>query len=70
MKPRNSKDGLGTRETATVVACPGLAFPEGQLPVRIRLALEDGTALLVPITDDAARELRDVLVSMKSLDKK
>lgn len=54
----------GQFEIPTVSEFSGLVFPEGGLPVRMRFLLEDGTRLLIPIEEDAVRELGRILDSM------
>jgi hypothetical protein len=53
--------GPGPFETPVVQAALGLTPPVGETRTRIRLLLQDGRTLLVPIDTDAARELLEIL---------
>ena len=50
------KEGDWTLEPAAS-DCTGMELSEGALPLRIRLTYEDGTPLLVALSDDAVKSL-------------
>ena len=47
--------------TPTAVSCVGLALLGAKLPQHIRLVYEDGTLLLLALSDDALKELYQCL---------
>jgi hypothetical protein len=53
--------GPGPFETPIVQATLGVTATWGEAPARIRLLLDDGRTLLVPIETHAARELLEIL---------
>jgi hypothetical protein len=53
--------GPGPFETPAVQAVLGMTAAMGETPPRLRLLLQDGRTLLIPIDTPAARELLEIL---------
>jgi len=53
--------GPGPFETPAVQAVLGVTSAMGETPLRLRLLLQDGRTLLIPIDTPAARELLEIL---------